>query len=135
MAFSPTATMLSKAIDASGLTQRDIADRVGLKHANLISMMKQGVTRVPLNRIPALAQTLGLDESRFLLLAIEEYHPGVHEVLCDVLGLPLTNAELGIVLMFRMATMRGDIELEGPFKKALEGVMEMAEVAGKKHSP
>jgi len=27
-----------------------------------------------------------------------------------------------------MATMRGNIELEGPFKKALEGVMEMAGV-------
>ncbi|MCI2395066.1 helix-turn-helix transcriptional regulator [Aliiroseovarius sediminis] len=129
MAFSPTANNLSDAIDASGLTQREIADRVGFNHPNVLSMMKQGVTRVPLQRIPALAQTLGMDPSKFLLVAIEEYHPGVHEVLCDVLGLPLTDAEMGVVLMFRMACMRGDIELEGPFKKALEGLMEMAELA------
>lgn len=95
MTFSPTANMLAAAIDNSGMTQREIADRVGFNHPNILSMLKQGDTRVPLNRIPALAQTLGMDQRRFLLLAIEEYHPGVHEVLCDVLGLPLTDAEMG----------------------------------------
>ncbi|WP_248411263.1 helix-turn-helix transcriptional regulator, partial [Aliiroseovarius sp. S2029] len=60
MPYSPTANNLSDAIDASGLTQREIADRVGFNHPNVLSMMKQGVTRVPLQRIPALAQTLGM---------------------------------------------------------------------------
>jgi len=59
-------------------------------------------------------------EFNFRLIWGAQCHPGVHEVLCDVLGLPLSDAELGIVLIFRMATMRGKIELERPFKKALE---------------
>ena len=128
MAYSPTASMLAKAIEQSDMTQREIADRVGFKHSNIISMIKSGETRVPLERIPALAQTLGMNEREFLLLAIEEYHPGVHEVLVEVLGLPLSDAELGIVTMFRMASMRGEIEVEGPFKKALEGLLELAEM-------
>jgi len=48
----------------------------------------------------------------------------------DVLGLPLSDAELGIVAMFRMAVMRGEIEIEGPFKKALEGLLELTALMG-----
>ena len=131
MVFSPTAMMLAKAIDASALTQRDIADRAGFKHANILSMLKSGETRVPLARIPALAQTLGMDEREFLLCAIHEYHPGIHEVLVDILGVPLSDAELGVVTMFRMAAMRGEIELEGPFRQALEGLLALAVIAGR----
>ena len=127
--ISPTAMMLADAIEKSELTQREIADRVGFKHANIISMLKTGETRVPLDRIPSLAQTLGMDERLFLMIAIEEYHPGVHEVLVDVLGLPLSDAELGILTMFRMASMRDEIEAEGPFKQALEGLLALAAMA------
>lgn len=126
---SPTAELLAEAIEASGLTQREIADRVGFKSPNIISMLKKGETRVPLDRIPALAQTLGIDQAKFLLLAIEEYHSGIYEVLCEVLGLPLSEAERGVVVMFRLANLKGDLELEGPFLKALEGVLELAEMA------
>jgi hypothetical protein len=94
-----------------------------------MSMLKSGETRVPLNRTPALAQTLGMDERDFLILAIQEYHPGVHEVLVEVLGLPLSDAELGIVAMFRMACMRGEIEIEGPFRAALESLLDLAAMA------
>jgi len=125
MPFSVTANMLAKAIEASDLTQREIADRAGFRQANVISMLKTGEMRVPLDRIPALARTLGMDERTFLLAAIEEYHPGVHEVLVETLGLPLSDAELGILTMFRMANMRGQIEIEGPFKQALEGILEL----------
>lgn len=75
MIFSPTANMLAKALEESDLTQREVADRVGFRNANIVSMMKTGETRVPLDRIPALAQTLGMDEQDFLILAIQEYHP------------------------------------------------------------
>lgn len=128
---SPTAMLLTKAIEDSELTQREVADRVGFKNANIISMMKTAETRVPLERIPALAATLGMDERQFLLVAIEEYHPGVHEVLVEVLGVPLSDAELGIVTMFRMASMRGEIEVAGPFRATLEGVLALAAMAQK----
>lgn len=127
--ISPTAMMLAEAIEKSDLTQREIADRVGFKNANIISMLKNGETRVPLERVPALAASLGMDERQFLLVAIEEYHPGVHEVLVEVLGVPLSDAELGIVTMFRMAAMRGEIEVAGPFRTALEGLLSLAAMA------
>lgn len=131
MPFSVTANMLAKAIEASELTQREIADRAGFRQANVVSMLKTGEMRVPLDRIPALARTLGMNERAFLLAAIEEYHPGVHEVLVETLGLPLSDAELGILTMFRMASMRGEIEIEGPFRQALEGLLEVTAMASR----
>jgi len=124
--ISPTAMMLTKAIEDSDLTQREIADRVGFKNANIISMLKNAETRVPLERIPALATTLGMDEREFLMVAIEEYHPGVHEVLVDVMGVPLSDAELAIITMFRMSGMRGDIEVADAFRAAIEAVLALA---------
>ncbi len=129
MTLSPTAHMLAQAIDESDLTQREIADRVGFKHPNVLSMMKQGLTRVPLARIPALAQTLELDQAKFLLVAIKEYHEGVHDVLCDTLGLPLSASEQKLIAMFRIANLRQEIKLDGPFLNALEGLLELAELA------
>ncbi len=129
--ISPTAMMLTKAIEDSDLTQREIADRVGFKNANIISMLKNAETRVPLERIPALATTLGMDEREFLMVAIEEYHPGVHEVLVDVMGVPLSDAELAIITMFRMSGMRGDIEVSDAFRAAIEGVLALAALAQK----
>jgi len=131
MTYSPTANMLAKAIEQSELNQREIADRAGFKKANIISMLKSGETKVPLERIPALAHALAMDEREFLMVAIEEYHPGVHEVLVDVLGLPLSDAELGIVTMFRMASMRGEIEVAGPFQTALEALLDLAAMANR----
>lgn len=129
MTFSPTAQMLAKAIEDSDLTQRDISDRVGFKYPNSLTMMSQGLTKVPLDRIPALSQALGMNQTRFLLVAVEEYHAGVYEVLCDTLGLPFSDAEQGLVVLFRMANLRNEIELDGPFRKALEGLLDLAEAA------
>ena len=95
-------------------TSKDAADREGFHHANMISMTKSGDMMVPLDRIPALAQALGVDEQEFLIGAIAEYHPNVHAVLTDVLGLPLSDTELGILAMFRMATIRDEIETVEP---------------------
>ena len=110
-------------------TSKDAADREGFHHANMISMTKSGDMMVPLDRIPALAQALGVDEQEFLIGAIAEYHPNVHAVLTDVLGLPLSDAELGILAMFRMATIRDEIETVEPFKTALSALLDLAAMA------
>lgn len=128
MTFSPTANMLATAIDASGLSLPELAARIGFRNPSVLTMIKQGITRVPLDRIPNLSRTLGIDEREFLAVAIQEYHPGVYEILVETLGLQVTDAELGILTMFRMANIRGQIEIEGPFRKALEGMLELAAI-------
>lgn len=123
---SPVAKILSDAIEASELTQREIADHVGFNHPNIISMLKSGETRIPLDRAPALSAILGLNQQDFLLKAIEEYHPNVYEVLVNVLGLPLSDAEISILGIYRMATVHGEIEVTDPFRRAFEALLELA---------
>ena len=69
------------------------------------------------------------DRGRRRTRLVRPCHPGVHEVLVDVLGLPLSDAELGILTMFRMVSLRGEIEVKGPLKQALEALLDLSAMA------
>mgnify|MGYP006308564115 FL=1 len=88
-----TAHFLKTAIENSGLTQREIARRAGFPKPNFISMMKTGETKVPIDRIPALAEALDIPAIDFLRIAMREYQPEVWTVLTKALGAPLTKNE------------------------------------------
>ncbi len=80
MTKSPTAQFLADAIENSGLTQREIAGRTGFEKPSIISMMKTGETKVPIDRIPALAVASKADPREFLRVAMREYHPEMWEI-------------------------------------------------------
>lgn len=67
------AETLATAIETSGLSDKDVARRTGFVHGNLITMLRQGLTRVPSDKIPALCLVLGLDEEEFVAHARREY--------------------------------------------------------------
>jgi transcriptional regulator with XRE-family HTH domain len=79
--ISPTAIYFTQAIDASGLTQREVARRAGFAKPNVISMMKHGGTKIPIARIPDLARALDVDPREFLATAMEEYQPEIWKVI------------------------------------------------------
>ncbi len=129
MSLSPTTKMLARAIDRSDLGLTEIADRCGFRLPATLLEIAQGDMQVPLDRIPDLARTLQMDGRQFLVLAIQEYHPGVFEVLVETLGIHMEDAELGVIAMFRIANIRGQVEVEDPFRKALEGVLDLSRLA------
>ncbi|TMV07536.1 helix-turn-helix transcriptional regulator [Ruegeria sediminis] len=129
MTSSPTAIMLAKAIEASGLSTAEIAERAGIGKSSVIKMISQGITRVPLDSIPQLARTLSMDEREFLAVAIQEYHPGISEVLGENLGRRMADAETDALNTFRKANIRGRIEVKGHFRKALEGFLVLSATA------
>ena len=129
MISSPTARMLDEAIQNSPLTQAEIAKRAGFPKPNVLSMMKSGQTKVPLARVPSLAAVLDIDETQFLDCALAEYHPEVHEVLTEVLGLPLEPDEEALLGLFRIANLGGNVRLEGPLRDALVNLFELASMA------
>ncbi|SDF12280.1 helix-turn-helix domain-containing protein [Limimaricola pyoseonensis] len=106
MTTSPTATFLKLAIANSDLTQREIAHRAGLPKANVLSMMKAGETKVPLNRIPALAEACGVDAATFVRIAMTEYHPAIWRVLETEFGANLTGDEEKLVESWRYLSER-----------------------------
>jgi predicted XRE-type DNA-binding protein len=53
---------LTQAIENSKLKQTEIAEAVGYDKPNFITMLKQGKTKLPVNKVPAFAKILGIDE-------------------------------------------------------------------------
>lgn len=79
------AKFLARHIDASNKSQLEIAAEVGFQRPNILSMIKKGVTNVPVSRVPALATALGLCEHDLLRRVLAENTPDLLAIL-DRLG-------------------------------------------------
>ena len=119
MTKSATAQFLAAAIDHSGLTQREIARRIGLAKPNVISMMKNGETKVPIDRIPALAKACDADPKDFLRVAMTEYHPEMWDVLYIVFDPKLTDPKIDLLRMLKQADPKGEIAWKKPDAQVL----------------
>ncbi len=69
------AQFLTKAIATSGKTQSEICADIGYSKPNIITMFKQGKTKVPLDKIGPLASALGVDGREFFRMVLGEYMP------------------------------------------------------------
>ena len=101
MTTSPTALLLGKLLDQSNLMQREVAAKAGFPKPNVITMMKQGSMRVPIERIPALARACGADPQPLLACAMQEYAPSSWRVLRDSHGEPLSDTEAALLRVYR----------------------------------
>lgn len=127
MPKSGTAAFLSRAIDASSLTHREVARRAGFARPNVISMMKAGEMKVPIDRIPGLAAALGVSPFDFIRIAMEEYQPQVWEVLTKTLGAPLTKNEEMLICALDLADPDEVIEFDDPVGRLILSVLEHLE--------
>lgn len=127
MTTMTTAGMLANAIEASPLTQREIAHRAGFNHVNVLSMMKAGLTKVPLPRVPTLAKVLEMDEQAFLLHAIREYEPETYDVLIASFGLALSEDERALISQLRAAGEGDTAAFELAFRAFLEQFQQAGE--------
>ena len=90
-------------------TQRQIADECGLENANVITMFKQGSTKLPLNRIGPLAKALDVDPAHLLRMTMLEYMPDTWSAVEDVMQSTLLTAnELDLIRAYRAATGDSD---------------------------
>ncbi len=124
---SATAAFLSLAIDDSSLTHREIARRAGFAKPNVISMMKSGEMKVPIDRIPCLAAALGVSPFDFIRIAMEEYQPQVWEVLTKTLGATLTKNEEMLICALDLADPEEVIEFDDPTGRLVLSVFEHLE--------
>ncbi len=97
------ADYLTHAMKISGKTQKEIALEAGFAKPNILSMMKQGLTKVPFERIPALARACGVSEAAFMRLAMQEYMPNAWGAISTTLGDILTEDEKRVLEAYREA--------------------------------
>ncbi len=121
----PLAQYISKQIDVQasmGKNQRQIAQEIGYEKPNMISMFKRGETKVPLDKIPALAKALNVDAAFLFKLAIQQYWPEMGQTIAEIFGTVLTKNETKMIELIRRRTKDTDPELTRGLKRRLKAV-------------
>ncbi len=96
------AEFISEKITASGKPQLQIAVDCDWPKPNMITMVKQGKTKIPLEKVGLLAASLEIDAKDLLRRCMQEYMPGVLEVVEAVHpGLLLSHYEHEIIEAYR----------------------------------
>ena len=109
---SPTAEHLHMAIIHSRKTLRQICNEVGFARSNVLTMMQNGTCKVPIQRIPALAEACGVPAVPFVRIAMQEYHPEVWHVMEDVLGGFLAEDEVEWLDVLRATRKRQSVKVD-----------------------
>ena len=86
-------------------------------------MLKSGANKLPLDRVPSLAQALECDPAYLLLLALEQAEGNTTAVaLMDIMGTPVTSNELGWLREIRDASGNSDPRLTTRSRAALRAL-------------
>ena len=81
MTAQTVAQYIDGLVNAAGKTQSQIAKDAGFVNPNIITMIKQGRTKLPVERIPALSKALSVDMGEMVALAMSEYYPELYGAL------------------------------------------------------
>jgi hypothetical protein len=92
-------------------TTREIARQLGYPHGNIVSMFKSGQAKVPLDKIPALAEALDVDVGHLMRLGLEQYWPDKMDVITKVFSRIVTDNELELIREIREGTKESDPKL------------------------
>lgn len=91
--------------------ERVIAAEAGFKSTNMLSMIKGGRAKVPLERVPGIAGALGCDPMLLLRLALEQHLEEGSEGLTYARTICVTANDQDIIGQVRSASNRSDPEL------------------------
>lgn len=108
---SSVARFLAAQIDICSLSQKEIAEHIGYSKPNIITMFKQGLTKLPIEKVGLMAEALGVDPARLLKMTMEEYMPGTWDVIQDIVGYGVTRNEKEIIDILRKVSDDSDPRL------------------------
>jgi transcriptional regulator with XRE-family HTH domain len=72
---------LKSAREAAGLTQAELAERVGLRYYTFVSQVESGLGRLPIETQGVWAQALGLEPGEFARTLLRYYEPELYRLL------------------------------------------------------
>lgn len=106
--LSRVALLVEKFTATSQLTQRQIADIAGFKNQNIITMIKQGESKLPLDRVAGMAKALDTDPYQLFVMALEQfYSPEVLAEMLRIIPPAPTPAEREVLEIIREAGKHG----------------------------
>lgn len=100
-------------------TQAEIAAEAGLRSLNFLTMLKNGSSKFPLDRVPALAKALEADPKLLFRLAMEQEMGGTAaKAIDEIFGTIVTRNEVA----WREASDHSNPTLTSRAKSALRGI-------------
>ncbi len=83
---------------------------VGYDKPNMVTMIKQGKTKLPLNKVSLFAKSLGVDPIHLLRIAMEEYQPETLDAISKIIGQAIISEnEMKIINIIRDITGGVDV--------------------------
>jgi len=110
---------------AEGVKQIDIAKAAGFDRPNVITMIKQSKTKLPLDKIGRVARALKIDPRFLFELTMREYEPGLWHIAKDVFGASmfLTGHEQRLVNQLREVNTRLEAMTPDEFDERAEAAV------------
>ncbi|MCB0057277.1 MAG: helix-turn-helix transcriptional regulator [Caldilineaceae bacterium] len=104
-------------------TQAEIAAEAGYINQNMITMIKQGRSKVALDRVPALARALECDPAFLMRLALEQaIGRTAAAAVVEIFGDPVTMNERGWIEAIRAASGHSDPRITTRSQAAIKAI-------------
>ena len=104
-------------------SQGEIASAAGFQNVNMLSMLKNGVSKLPIDRVPSLARALECDPAYLLRLALEQtWGSTIANAIIEIMGTPVTENERGWLQEIRDCSKNSDPRLTSRSRTALRAV-------------
>lgn len=104
-------------------SQIEIAAAAGFVHPNMVSMIKSGASKLPLDRVPSMAVALECDPAYLMRLALEQsIGKTATAAVLEAFGTPVTQNELGWLEEIREASDNTDPRLTRRARTAIQGI-------------
>lgn len=86
-------------------SQSQIASEAGFPNPNMISMIKNGTSKLALDRVPSMSHALGCDPAYLMRLSLEQaIGDTAAQAIVEIFGTPVTANELGWLQEIRNAS-------------------------------
>jgi transcriptional regulator with XRE-family HTH domain len=122
---SATAKLIADRIRDLGYkkTQAEIASDAGFANANMMTFLKNGKNKVPLDRVPSLAKALEVDPAYLMRLALDQaVGATAAKAITDIFGTPATENERGWLNELRDASDNSDPRITARSRATLRGI-------------
>ena len=124
---SKMAQFLDKRIDEleGTITLVEIAHKMGYPRGHIISMFRADQAKVPLDKIPALAEVLQVDVAHLMRLGLEQYWPEPIDAITKMFSRIVTDNEFELIQEIRERTSDLDPKLYSARSATSTGVWVM----------
>lgn len=104
-------------------TQTDIAKAAGFQNANFVSMLKNGNSKIPIDRVPDLARSIEVDPALLMRLSLDQsIGPAGAAAVISVFGTPVTCNEMTWLTEIRGASENSDPSCTAKARNAIRGI-------------